>query len=187
MPCRRLAALTACIVAGLAFSSTTAAENRPEAGPEFFEKFVRPVLADNCFQCHGPSEHKGELRLDSRVAMLQGGEMGPAIVPNNPESSLLITAVHYSDEPKMPPRGKLKPEQIDALSRWIKAGAVWPEDHVVVHSATPTGGGRKVTAHDREFWSFRPIADPLVPDTGSGHAPAGRLASATRLADDIDR
>ncbi len=167
MLCRRLAALTACLFAGLTFCSTTsAAENRPEAGPEFFEKFVRPVLADNCFQCHGPSEHKGELRLDSRTAMLQGGEMGPAIVPNNPESSLLITAVHYSDEPKMPPRGKLKPEQIDALSRWIKAGAVWPEEQAVVHSAAATGGGRKVKAKDREFWSFRPIADPPLPSTG---------------------
>ncbi len=171
MPCRRLAALTACIVAGLAFSSTNAAENRPEAGPEFFEKFVRPVLADNCFQCHGPSEHKGELRLDSRAAMLQGGEIGPAIAPNNPEASLLITAVHYSDEPKMPPRGKLKPEQIDALSRWIKAGAVWPEEHVVVHQAAATGGGRKITPQDREFWSFRPISDPPLPGVGDAAWP----------------
>jgi hypothetical protein len=89
--------------------------------------------------------------------------MGPAIVPNNPEASLLITAVHYSDEPKMPPRGKLKPEQIEALSRWIKAGAVWPEEYAVMHQTGATGGGRKVTAKDREFWSFRPIADPPIP------------------------
>ena len=122
MPCRRLAIVAGCWFACVALATVRAAE-KLKAEPEFFEKLVRPVLADNCFQCHGPSEHKGELRLDSRAAMLQGGEMGPAIVPNNPEASLLITAVHYSDEPKMPPRGKLKPEQIEALSRWIKAGA----------------------------------------------------------------
>jgi hypothetical protein len=163
MLCRRLAVLAGCLFACLAVCTIRAAEKLPEAGVDFFEKSVRPVLADSCFQCHGPSEHKGELRLDSRAAMLQGGEMGPAIVPNNPEASLLITAVHYSDEPKMPPRGKLKPEQIEALSRWIKAGAVWPEEHVVVHQTSTAGGGRKVTAKDREFWSFRPIGDPPIP------------------------
>jgi hypothetical protein len=167
MPRRRLAIVAGCGFACVALATVRAAE-KLEAGPEFFEKFVRPVLADNCFQCHGPSEHKGELRLDSRAAMLQGGETGPAIVPNNPEASLLITAVHYSDEPKMPPRGKLKPEQIEVLSRWIKAGAAWPEERQVVHPPTATSG-RKITAKDREFWSFRPIADPPVPDTGSGH------------------
>jgi hypothetical protein len=109
-----LAIVAGCWFACVALATVRAAE-KLKAEPEFFEKLVRPVLADNCFQCHGPSEHKGELRLDSRAAMLQGGEMGPAIVPNNPEASLLITAVHYSDEPKMPPRGKLKPEQIEAL------------------------------------------------------------------------
>jgi mono/diheme cytochrome c family protein len=161
MPRRRLAIVAGCWVACVALATVRAAE-KLEAGPEFFEKFVRPVLADNCFQCHGPSEHKGELRLDFRAAMLQGGETGPAIVPNNPEASLLITAVHYFDEPKMPPRGKLKPEQIEALSRWIKAGAAWPEERQVVHPPT-AASGRKITAKDREFWSFRLIADPPVP------------------------
>src|SRR5438105_2667965 len=78
--------------------SGVAAESLGEANHEFFEKRVRPVLAENCFECHGPGKQENELRLDSRAAMLKGGSTGPAIVPNNPKESLLITALHYADE-----------------------------------------------------------------------------------------
>jgi hypothetical protein len=97
--------------------------------------------------------------------MIKGGMSGPAIVPNNPNESLLITAVHYCEEPKMPPRGKLKPEQIDALGTWIKNGAIWPDEPATIWPAS-SAGGKKVTVKDREFWSFRPITDPPVPDIG---------------------
>src|SRR5437667_12647166 len=100
---------------GLPLSTARAAESRNDASHEFFEKFVRPVLADNCFECHSAAKHENDLRLDSRAAMLKGGMSGRAIVPNNPNESLLVNALHYADEPKLPPRGKLNPEQIEAL------------------------------------------------------------------------
>ncbi len=75
---------------------------------------MRPVFATNCYKCHGPDKQNGELRLDSRAAILTGGESGPAIVPGKPDESLLIRAVSYlSDGPQMPPKekgGKLSEE-----------------------------------------------------------------------------
>jgi mono/diheme cytochrome c family protein len=138
---------------------------RPTAAQaEFFEKSVRPVLADNCFTCHGPDKQKGRLRLDSRAALLAGGDSGPAIVPGNPEASRLVKAVHYGDGMQMPPKGKLKEEQIAALTRWIASGAPWPELTLAVRATpTPAAPTFQVTAKDRAFWSFRPITDPPLP------------------------
>src|SRR6266403_603543 len=70
---------------------------------EFFEKHVRPVLAENCFACHGPGKQKGGLRLDSRAGLLAGGDSGPAMVTGNPDSSRLIQAIRYSGDLRMPP------------------------------------------------------------------------------------
>src|SRR5262249_13559499 len=84
------------------------------AGIDFFEKQVRPVLAQNCLECHG-EKSKGGLRLDSREAMLSGGDSGPALAPGNPDDSLLIQAIAYHDDPKMPPAGKLPDKSIDAI------------------------------------------------------------------------
>src|SRR5207245_4960820 len=105
----------------LTAAGTAAEENRlPRSQAETFEKSIRPLLSENCFTCHGPEKQKGGLRLDSRAAILTGGDSGPAIVPGHPEDSLLIKAIHYADEPRMPPKGKLPPDTIAALSAWIK-------------------------------------------------------------------
>src|SRR5262245_19873349 len=72
---------------------------------EFFEARVRPVLAEHCFSCHGPKKQTAGLRLDSRAALLRGGESGPASVPGQPEKSLLINAVRHSRALRMPPKG----------------------------------------------------------------------------------
>src|SRR5208282_3579433 len=141
---------------------TTAAEAPPDpAQVEFFEKQVRPVLADNCFQCHGPEKQKGELRLDSRAALLQGGESGPAIVPGQPEKSLLIKAVHQADDLKMPPKSKLSEQQLAALTTWVKMGAAWPATASATRAAPASNF--KITAKDRAFWSFQPVKQSLVP------------------------
>ena len=68
-----------------------------EADLEFFEKQVRPILARRCYECHSgrAKELKGGLRLDSRAAILTGGDTGPAIVPGNQEESVLIDAINY--------------------------------------------------------------------------------------------
>src|SRR5258706_11310024 len=94
---------------------------------ELFESKIRPIFAKNCYQCHTDSA-QGGLRLDSREAALKGGKSGPAITPGKPDASLLIKAVsHTSDSLKMPPGGKLKSEEITALSEWVAAGAKWPD------------------------------------------------------------
>ena len=67
--------------------------DKKPAARHFFETKVRPLLADNCFKCHGPDKHKGNLRLDSLAAILTGGDEGPAIVPGEPGKSLLIKAI----------------------------------------------------------------------------------------------
>jgi mono/diheme cytochrome c family protein len=153
--------LGACLLFPLA---ARGAEVRPSpAQAEFFEKSVRPVLADNCFDCHGPRKQKGGLRLDSRAALLNGGDSGPAVVPGQPGKSLLITAVHYADNPRMPPRNKLKPEQIAALTDWVKQGAPWPVAPVEVRPPAPAGRAFQISARDRAFWSFRPVTDPPLP------------------------
>src|SRR5450631_3286528 len=98
----------------------------PAASPDFFETKVRPVLANNCYSCH-TSTAMGGLRLDSREAMLKGATRGPAVVPGDPDKSVLITAIRQTDEKlKMPMGGKLTDNEIENFVAWVKAGAVWP-------------------------------------------------------------
>src|SRR6516225_4311796 len=98
------------------------AENR--AGVEFFEKKIRPVLADRCYLCHGSGAKKvrGGLRLDTAGAFARGGDSGPAIVPGEPDKSLLIKAIRYTDpDLQMPPKkGKLPKAHIEDLTTWIR-------------------------------------------------------------------
>ena len=87
----------------------------------------RPLLAANCYACHGEAARAG-LRLDSREGMLKGGDTGPVIVPGKPEESTLIKAVQHTDGyPKMPRgRAKLQQADIDVLVEWVRGGAAWP-------------------------------------------------------------
>ena len=142
------------------------------AQEEFFESKVRPLLTDNCLECHGPDKHKGGLRLDLRDAMLKGGETGPAIVPGKPEASPLIEAVRYAGEVQMPPKKKLKDDEIAVLSEWIKRGAYWPPARPAVGASAftkpPTTTAEpahapSVSAQDTSFWSFQPISGPVPP------------------------
>src|SRR5262249_6925836 len=138
MACRFF--LAASTISALVLSTTIvrAEDNRDaRAAVEAFEKSVRPVLSANCFTCHGAEKQKAGLRLDSRQAMLTGGDSGPAIVPGHPEESLLIKAVHYADEPRMPPKGKLPPDAIAALTAWIRQGAAWPSTDTQVRAVAP--------------------------------------------------
>jgi mono/diheme cytochrome c family protein len=148
---------------GLAFAAASAEENAAgSAQEEFFEKTVRPVLASHCIECHGPQKQKGGLRLDSREAILKGGDSGPAIVPGKPSQSLIITAVHYDKEPQMPPKGKLRGEQVAALTRWVSLNAPWPKTENQVRTAIQ-GSTFKISDKDRAFWCFQPVSNPLLP------------------------
>jgi mono/diheme cytochrome c family protein len=98
----------------------------PAADP--FDSRVRPLLVKNCFTCH-TTNRMGGLEMTSREALLKGGNSGPAIVPGNPDQSLLIQAVrHTHPRLKMPPTGKLPEEDIASLVAWVKDGAAWTGD-----------------------------------------------------------
>src|SRR5262245_39840639 len=86
-----------------------AADQLDPSGIEFFEKKIRPVLVQHCYECHAASAKKvrGGLLLDTRDSTRKGGETGPAVVPGKIDKSLLIQAIRYGDELKMPPKGKL--------------------------------------------------------------------------------
>ncbi len=90
----------------------------------FFEANVRPVLVEHCQRCHGPKKQEAGLRLDSRQALLSGGDNGPAIVPGKPEESLLIGAVRQTGDVEMPPDGKLDQKIIEALVEWVRRGVL---------------------------------------------------------------
>src|SRR5688572_11642292 len=130
---------------------------------EFFEGRIRPLLAANCFACHGEKATAG-LRVDSREGLLRGGESGPAIVPGDPEKSALLKSVQHADGfPRMPRgRAKLPASDIEALTEWIKAGAVWPS--VTASAPAPAvAHERIITAEQKAFWAFRPLATGAPP------------------------
>ncbi|HWE51141.1 MAG TPA: PSD1 and planctomycete cytochrome C domain-containing protein [Bryobacteraceae bacterium] len=131
--------------------------------PEFFETKVRPVLANNCFGCHTNSA-LGGLRLDSLDAMKKGGKRGTALVPGDPDKSLLITAIRQTDAAlKMPAGGKLKDSEIADLTAWVKAGALWPKSDVISSAAPNPSGKYTISPERRAFWSFQPLAKTAVP------------------------
>jgi mono/diheme cytochrome c family protein len=127
----------------------------------FFETKIRPVLAENCFKCHGEEKQEENLRLDSRAAALAGGDRGPAVVPGKPDESLLVKAINHLDDLEMPPKKQLSREQIADLTLWIKSGAVWPDDGKP--ASTIRRPGLKITDKDRAHWSFQPLKRPLIP------------------------
>jgi cytochrome c553 len=131
----------------------------PADAETFFELKVRPVLAGTCARCHGPKKAANGLRLDSRAALLRGGDNGPAIVPGDPERSLLIRAVRRTDaELKMPPDKPLPEAAVADLAAWVKQGAPWPQSATV----------RAVPAE--QHWAFQPIWNVPVPPYRSGWA-----------------
>jgi hypothetical protein len=132
------------------------------AAAQFFETKVRPILAENCFQCHGEKKHRGDLRLDSLAAALEGGGRGPALVPGHPEKSLLIKAIGHQDKDlKMPQDNKLSREQVDVLTEWVKMGAPWPGPDKV--AAAPRKGDFVISDKDRAHWSLQPVTRPAIP------------------------
>jgi hypothetical protein len=145
--------------AGLFLLSLLAA-GEPAVGAEptpeqvrHFETSVRPLLVEQCQKCHGEKKQFAGLRLDSRAAILAGGDAGAAIVPGKPAESLLIRAVRQVDDDlKMPPKSKLTDRQITDLVRWVEMGAPFPV-------ASKSGGASR----DPNHWAFQPPSDPSAP------------------------
>ena len=118
----------------LAFSITLAgAEPTAPEALAFWKKEAKPLLEQSCWKCHGAKERiKGDLRLTTREGVLHGGEIGPAVDLEKPESSLLLKMISYKDEDhEMPPIGKLEKEKIAILEKWIQLGLPFdPEDEI---------------------------------------------------------
>ena len=124
-----LATLAWCPTA-LTSRSLLRADELPQFSPEqleHFEKQVRPLLSQKCFACHGEKKQESSLRLDSRAAVLRGGDSGPAAIPGNPDESELLRAARHTSGIEMPPGEKLSDGQIVALSAWV-GRASWPAD-----------------------------------------------------------
>jgi Protein of unknown function (DUF1553)/Protein of unknown function (DUF1549)/Planctomycete cytochrome C len=134
----------------LAAAGRTAAVSPADA--EFFEKQVRPVLSEHCWSCHGPMKQTAGLRLDSRAAILKGGESGPAINEKEPAKSMLLAAIRREGPLHMPPKAKLPAPAVDALTAWVNRGAPWPE----VATARESADWRK-------HWALLPVRDPTPP------------------------
>jgi hypothetical protein len=127
----------------------------------FFEKRIRPLLVNHCYECHSAESKdlQGDLLVDSRPTIRRGGGSGPAVVPGNVDASLLIKAVRYADpDMEMPPDGKLSDAEIADLVKWVEMGAPDPRT-----TATKHVGKQIDVAAAREFWSLRPLVAPEVP------------------------
>jgi hypothetical protein len=162
------------VLAGL--SVPTHGGERPDEAEVSFETKIRPTLAGTCFPCHGGKKTNAGLRVDSREALIKGGESGPAIVPGDPGASLLVQAVSHSHETlKMPPPpGKRLPEAVVAdLAEWVRHGAPWPE-------SARSGGWAPTERH----WAFEPVraAEPPADPSGTIDHPIDRFVEAKRTA-----
>ena len=128
--------------------------NPAAKGAVDFEKDILPIFEESCFDCHGPDKQKGELRLDSRVSLLKGGDTGfPAIVPGNAAKSQMVHFMkgENPDEVMPPKGGPLEEEEIALIERWINEGANWP------------GQMDEVVNIKTNHWSFQPIVRPDAP------------------------
>jgi len=137
---------------------------------EFFEKQIRPILTDRCYECHSVEKKtKGGLALDTAAAVLKGGDTGPALVAGDPDKSLLIEAVRYKNHDlQMPPKRQLSEAEVKTLEDWVKMGAPDPRTAPVVAAKK----GRVIDiAEGRKFWSFQPIARVEPPKVNGATSP----------------
>jgi len=120
----------------------------------FFESRIRPLLVQHCLECHSGGEVESGLRLDSREAILTGGDSGPAAVAGDAENSLLIKVVSHVGPYEMPPLGKLDEEMINDLTQWVDAGLPWPATSTNIEVETIA---QRIDQHRQQHWAFQPI------------------------------
>src|SRR5216117_2435259 len=124
------------------------------AGGEFFEKKIRPLLASKCYGCHGEKVASSALRLDSKAGWELGGNRGTAIIPGDPDGSLLIKAISFRDpQLKMPPAGRLSATEVADLTEWVRMGAPDPRE---APPGNPQAPSEIDFAAARKFWAFQP-------------------------------
>ena len=131
---------------------------------KFFERKIRPVLVRYCYECHSAaaSEIKGSLRLDSRAALLEGGDSGPAVLPGDVEGSQLILTIRHQTL-EMPPEEKLPAAVIADFERWVAEGAHDPRDHPPTADEAAGLAWRGIFDARREWWSLKPVSESELP------------------------
>ncbi len=152
-----------CLGAILGMALTAHAETPSEDDVAFFESRIRPVLVSKCLKCHGPAKASGGLRLDSRSAILKGGDRGPAAVPGEVGKSLLLQAVWQKEDAglRMPSGGKLPASAVADLAAWVQRGLPWPaSEQKSIVSKNPAA----------QHWAFQPLTRPRVPRDSTGWA-----------------
>jgi cytochrome c553 len=149
------------LLAGL-LPSAAADENAPTPEQEqFFEKKVRPVLASNCWECHGEKKQESNFRLDSRTAILEGGASGQrGAVAGQPDKSLLVKAIHHVGDIKMPPEDKLTDTEIADISKWVEMGLPWPKSAEGVRLQNTE---ERAAEERKTLWSLQPVQRPAIP------------------------
>src|SRR5262245_21536962 len=166
---------SAAIVVGLVLTApfigvSSAGEVAPQPavarkeGVAFFEKYIRPVLAERCYECHSTQARKkrGGLLLDSQPGIARGGDNGPVLVPGDVEKSRLIQAIRWTDADfAMPPKAKLTPQQVERFEQWVRMGAPDPR------TGPASGAPKKALAADldagRQWWAFQPVNQAAAP------------------------
>ena len=164
----------ACLVYALGFCVALSSARGSERDQlDHFENHVRPLLLAKCAECHGDEIQESGLRVDSREALLAGGQRGPAVVPGDAESSLLLRAVRGDEEEMaMPPEGDpLTAEEQAHLARWINEGAVWSGKQQASDD-TPLA---QMEAIGKNHWAYRPIELPEVPAHEDSSWPRGAI------------
>ena len=154
----RLVCLTAVLLS--TWTATLPARAEDQAGLDYFEKNVRPLLARHCYKCHSDkkAKKKGGLLLDRKAGWVSGGDSGPAIVPGKPNDSLLIQSVRYESF-EMPPDGKLAESEIRILEKWVRMGAPDPRSDPGVSTQ------RQIDLDEaRQFWVFQPPHSHTAPE-----------------------
>jgi hypothetical protein len=192
---RSLTGSLAALVAATAAAAVAAPAARPVAAAkpsalapkvdsaslEFFERKVRPVLVQSCYQCHSATSEKlkGGLYVDSRAGLLKGGESGPAVFPGDPAKSLLIKAIRSADaDVQMPPKQKLTDQQVADLTRWVQMGAPWPAEKkpagAVAGQPTLTQD-QKYAQLKKDHWAWQPVKQATPPTVADAAWPASDI------------
>ena len=158
---RRLLVLLAMLLAGCLSRTVCAAD---DAGLEYFEKKIRPLLVTHCYECHSADSKKlgGELRLDDADSLRRGGETGAAINATQPEASLLLSAIRYdNDDLKMPPKGRMPEAAIAELTEWVRRGTPAPVGKPLAEQKGESW--EQVFQRRLDWWSLHPVRRPAVP------------------------
>ncbi len=175
--CRLLAILPLCVLATFLLPAALRADEQLTAGQtDLFEKKIRPILVEHCYDCHSAAakEVKGGLLVDSRESIRSGGESGPAVVPGKVEPSLLIAAIEH-ESLEMPPQKKLSAEVIADFVRWVEMGAPDPRDRPATPEAATAAAKAAQYDQRRQWWSLQPVAAPPLPAVANANWPAGTI------------